>query len=145
MLLPLQGVLLFSIRTPKALPWAMCFWGFQPVLLTFDTPSFVCLQRYNFRLLAAETKDLRYCKQSVHTALLPAGEGQGGGACSLYCKQSVHSTPLPAGEGLGVGLLHIIELREHLYAVLMVAHAACLAATVHSEDGIAHVDATQGY
>ena len=39
MLLPLQGVLLFSIRTPKALPWAMCFWGFQPVLLTFDTPS----------------------------------------------------------------------------------------------------------
>ena len=121
MLLPLQGVLLFSIRTPKALPWAMCFLGFQPVELSFDTPSFVCLQRYNFRLLAAETKDLRYYKQSVHT------------------------TPLPAGEGLGVGLLHIIELREHLYAVLMVAHAACLAATVHSEDGIAHVDATQGY
>ena len=32
---PLQGVLLFSIRTPKALPWAMCFWGFQPVLFDF--------------------------------------------------------------------------------------------------------------
>ncbi|WP_302216411.1 hypothetical protein, partial [uncultured Prevotella sp.] len=38
-----QGVLLFSIRTPKALPWAMCFWGFQPVLLTFDTPSYVLI------------------------------------------------------------------------------------------------------
>ncbi len=21
--------------TPKALPWAMCFWGFQPVLFDF--------------------------------------------------------------------------------------------------------------
>jgi hypothetical protein len=31
--------LLFSIRTPKALPWAMCFLGFQPVELSFDTPS----------------------------------------------------------------------------------------------------------
>ena len=40
MLLPLQGVLLLSIRTPKALPWAMCFLGFQPVELTFNTPSF---------------------------------------------------------------------------------------------------------
>ena len=39
--------------------------------------------------------------------------------------------------------LHIIKLREHLYAVLMVAHAACLATTVHGEDGVAHVDATQ--
>ena len=55
----------------------------------------------------------------------------------------MHTTPLPAGEGLGVGLLHIIKLRKHLYAILMVAHAACLAATVHSEDGIAHVDTTQ--
>ena len=41
--------------------------------------------------------------------------------------------------------LHIIKLRKHLYAILMVAHAACLAATVHSEDGVAHVDTTQGY
>ena len=39
----LAGRLLFSIRTPKVLPWAMCFWGFQPVLLTFDTPSSFCL------------------------------------------------------------------------------------------------------
>ena len=38
MLLPLQGVLLFSIRTPKALPWAMCFWAFSPLCLTFDIP-----------------------------------------------------------------------------------------------------------
>ena len=60
-----------------------------------------------------------------------------------YYKQSVHTTPLPAGEGLGVGLLHIIKLRKHLYAVLMVAHAACLATTVHSEDGVAHVYTTQ--
>ena len=43
MLLPLQVVLLFSIRTPKALPWAMCFLGFQPVELSFDTPSYVTL------------------------------------------------------------------------------------------------------
>ena len=41
MLLPLQGVLLFSIRTPKALPWAMCFLGFQPVELSFDTPYYI--------------------------------------------------------------------------------------------------------
>ena len=57
----------------------------------------------------------------------------------------MHTTPLPAGEGLGVGLLQIIKLRKHLYAILMVAHAACLAAAVHSKDGVAHVYATQGY
>ena len=60
-----------------------------------------------------------------------------------YYKQSVHTTPLPAGERLGVGLLHIIKLRKHLYAVLMVAHATCLSAAVHGEDGIAHVYTTQ--
>ena len=57
----------------------------------------------------------------------------------------MHTTPLPAGEGLGVGLLQIIKLRKHLYAILMVAHAACLAAAVHGKDGVAHVDTTQGY
>ena len=31
MLLPLQGVLLLSIRTPMAVPWAMSLLGFQPV------------------------------------------------------------------------------------------------------------------
>ena len=41
--------------------------------------------------------------------------------------------------------LHIIKLRKHLYAILMVAHAACLAAAVHGEDGITHIDTTQGY
>ena len=41
--------------------------------------------------------------------------------------------------------LHIIKLRKHLYAVLMVAHAACLTTAVHGEDGIAHIDTTQGY
>ena len=35
----LAGRFAISIRTPKALPWAMCFLGFQPVLLTFNTPS----------------------------------------------------------------------------------------------------------
>ena len=44
MLLPLQGVLLFSIRTPKALPWAMCFWGFQPVLFDFWHTLFLCIR-----------------------------------------------------------------------------------------------------
>ena len=39
--------------------------------------------------------------------------------------------------------LHIIKLRKHLYAILMVAHAACLAAAVHGKDGVAHVDTTQ--
>ena len=51
MLLPLQGVLLFSIRTPKALPWAMCFWGFQPVLFDFwHTLCTVVLERSPFGL-----------------------------------------------------------------------------------------------
>ena len=31
----LAGRFAISIRTPKALPWAMCFWGFQPVLFDF--------------------------------------------------------------------------------------------------------------
>ena len=56
----------------------------------------------------------------------------------------MHTTPLPAGEGLGVGLLQIIKLRKHLYAIPMGAHAACLAAAVHGEDGIAHIDTTLG-
>ena len=41
--------------------------------------------------------------------------------------------------------LHIIKLCKHLYAILMVAHAACLTTAVHGEDGIAHIDTTQGY
>ena len=37
-LLPLRGVLLRLLTHPP-----MCFWGFQPVLLTFDTPSYVLI------------------------------------------------------------------------------------------------------
>ena len=37
-----------------------------------------------------------------------------------------------------------VELREGADAVLMVGYAACLAETVHAEDGIAHIDTTQG-
>lgn len=39
--------------------------------------------------------------------------------------------------------LHIIKLRKHLYAILMVAHAACLTTAVHGKDGVAHVYTTQ--
>lgn len=52
----------------------------------------------------------------------------------------------PTGVGAEGGRrLQGIELREGADAVLMVGYAACLAATVHAEDGIAHIDTTQGY
>ena len=36
-----------------------------------------------------------------------------------------------------------IERSKHLHAILMIAHAARLAAAVHGEDGVAHVHTTQ--
>ena len=51
----------------------------------------------------------------------------------------------PTGVGAEGGRrLQGVELREGTDAVLMVGYAACLAATVHAEDGIAHIDTTQG-
>ena len=51
----------------------------------------------------------------------------------------------PTGAGAEGGRrLQGVELREGADAVLMVGYAACLAATVHAEDGIAHIDTTQG-
>ena len=51
----------------------------------------------------------------------------------------------PTGAGVEGGRrLQGIELREGTDAVLMVGYAACLAATVHAEDGIAHIDTAQG-
>ena len=38
MLLPLQGVLVVINLTPRAVPWAMCLLGFQPVKLSFVMP-----------------------------------------------------------------------------------------------------------
>ena len=61
MLLPLQGVLLFSLRTPKALPWAMCFLGFQPVELSYDTPSYGGHWALPFRFAPATFGSARPC------------------------------------------------------------------------------------
>ena len=36
------------------------------------------------------------------------------------------------------------EMTEHLHAVFVVFHAAGLAYAVHAEDGIAHIDASDG-
>ena len=60
--------------------------------------------------------------------------------------RSFLSGPQPSdGAGAeGSRRLQGVELREGADAVLMVSYAACLAATVHAEDGIAHIDTTQG-
>ena len=58
MLLPLQGVLLLSIRTPKALPWAMSLLGFQPALFGLSHPleqlAVLILKKSFVKLLAKE-------------------------------------------------------------------------------------------
>lgn len=52
----------------------------------------------------------------------------------------------PTGAGAEGGRrLQGVELREGTDAVGVVGYAARLAATVHAEDGIAHIDTTQGY
>ena len=40
-------------------------------------------------------------------------------------------------------ILQLIELGESLHAIFVVDDAACFAATVHGEDGIAHIYALQ--
>ena len=47
------------------------------------------------------------------------------------------------GEEINRDLLQLIELGESLHAVFVVDNAACFAATVHSEDGIAHIHTLQ--
>ena len=47
------------------------------------------------------------------------------------------------GEEINRDLLQLIELGESLHAVFVVDDAACFAATVHGEDGIAHIHTLQ--
>ena len=46
-------------------------------------------------------------------------------------------------EEINRDLLQLIELGESLHAVFVVDDAACFAATVHGEDGIAHIHTLQ--